>query len=114
MYRKFEDSFIGNVAVLKVNLKHATMSDAARFREFAGKVIDAGANKIVVDMKSCLIIDSTFIGALVSSLKKVTSIGGNLRLVIDSTPQSNIFMLTGISKVFKIYPDLDEAVKSFE
>ncbi len=114
MHRKFEDSFVGNVAILTVNLRHATLAEASRFRAFANKVIDAGANKIVVDMKSCQIIDSTFIGALVSSLKKVTSNGGNLRLVIDNTPQSNIFMLTGISKVFKIYPDLDEAINSFE
>ena len=112
--RKFENYVQGNVTVIQVNLPQATLAEAGRFRSFIMDFIERDIKKIVVDLRKCSIIDSTFLGALVSSLKKLTANSGNLRLVFDNSSQNNIFMLTGINKVFKIYPDLDTALQSFE
>lgn len=112
--RKFEDYIQDDVTVIQLNLSQATLAEAGRFRIFITDIIDRGASKIIVDLRKCSIIDSTFLGALVSSLKKMTASNGNLRLVFNNNSQNNIFMLTGINKVFKIYPDLETALQSFE
>lgn len=112
--RKFEDYVQDDVTVIQLNLTQATLSEAGRFRNFITDFIEKGASKIIVDLRKCSIIDSTFLGVLVSSLKKMTANNGNLRLVFNNNSQNNIFMLTGINKVFKIYPDLETALHSFE
>lgn len=112
--RKFEDYVKDDVTVIQLNINQATLSEAARFRNFVTDFIEKGVNKIIVDLRKCSIIDSTFLGALVYSLKKITANNGNLRLVFNNNSQNNIFMLTGINKVFKIYPDLDSAIQSFD
>ena len=112
--RKFEDYVKDNITIIKLNLSQATLTEAGRFRNFVSEFIDKGITQIIVDLTNCSIIDSTFLGALVFSLKKITANNGNLRLVFNNNSQNNIFMLTGINKVFKIYDDLETAMQSFE
>ncbi|MBU2494503.1 MAG: STAS domain-containing protein [Bacteroidetes bacterium] len=112
--RKFEDYIKDDVTVIQLNMNQATLTEAGRFRTFVIDFIEKGTSKIIVDLRKCSIIDSTFLGALVFSLKKITANNGNLRLVFNNNSQNNIFMLTGINKVFKIYPDLETAIQSFE
>ncbi|MFO7524483.1 MAG: STAS domain-containing protein, partial [Ignavibacteriaceae bacterium] len=71
----------GDILVITVNLFRATMKEADNFKHTLVSEIEQGWKKIVVDLSYCEFIDSTFLGALVVSLKKVTSMGGDLRLV---------------------------------
>ncbi|MGK9369354.1 STAS domain-containing protein [Melioribacter sp. Ez-97] len=105
---KFED-----VTVVYVYLKRATLAKAVKFKEFVMELIDQGSHKVIIDLTICEYIDSTFLGAMVSLLKKINSIQGDLRLVYNKEAPSLVFVITRMDKVFKIFDTLDEALDSF-
>ncbi len=103
----------GTVLVEKVNLTRATLKEAEEFKSHLVSDIKDGWQKIVVDLSECEFIDSTFLGALVVSLKKVTSMGGDVKLVGFQPAVNSMFELTRMYRVFESFHSLDEAVKSY-
>lgn len=103
-----------NVVVLTVKLKRATLVEAEEFKQTLVSDIQRGFQKIVVDLSSCEFIDSTFLGSLVVSLKKLTGLGGDLRLVGFQPAVHSMFELTRMYRVFESFKSVDEAVKSFK
>jgi len=88
--------------------------DAATATEFKQKMsdwIDAGNRKIVLNLAEVDFIDSSGLGAIVSSLKKI---GGDGDLVICAVRETvmSLFRLTRMNRVFDILPSEDEAVRS--
>jgi anti-anti-sigma factor len=110
---EFKSENHGEVTVVEVFLTRATLNKAVNFKDFINDLIDNGANKLVIDLGICEYIDSTFLGALVSTLKKVNKKGGDLRLVYNQEIPSLVFVLTRMDKVFKIFENLDKAIESF-
>jgi anti-anti-sigma factor len=55
--------------------------DAEEFKKILFKDIQTGWRKIIIDLTECKFIDSTFLGTIVIALKKITELGGKLRLV---------------------------------
>ncbi len=102
-----------DVVVITVNLKRATMVEAEEFKEVLVNEIQRGIKKIVVDLSACEFIDSTFLGGLVVSLKKLTALDGDLRLVGFQPAVHSMFELTRMYRVFESFKSADEAVKSF-
>ena len=104
----------GDVAVISVTLRRATLSDAEEFKDVLVGDIQNGIKKIVVDISECEFIDSTFLGALVVSLKKLTALGGDLRLVGFQPAVHSMFELTRMYRVFESFKSKEEAVQSFQ
>jgi anti-anti-sigma factor len=103
----------GNVIVEVVSITRATMKEAEEFKQILLKDIEAGWRKIVVDLTDCEFIDSTFLGALVVSLKRLTGLGGDLKLVGFQDAVNTMFQLTRMYRVFETFSIKEEAVKSF-
>ena len=103
-----------DVILLQVNLSRATLKEAEEFKTILMTDINDGKKKIVVDLSGCEFIDSTFLGTLVISLKKVTSIGGDIKLVGFKPAVRSMFELTRISKVFETFGSTNDAVRSFQ
>lgn len=61
----------------------------------------------------CTHLDSTFIGVLVITYKKLLANGGELKLVEPLEPAKGLFHLTGISKVFDTFEVDVDALLSF-
>lgn len=110
---EFKSEKYQDVSVVHVYLTRATLAKAVKFKEFVADIINEGTHKIIIDLTLCEYIDSTFLGALISLLKKVNSLGGDLRLVYNKEAPSLVFMITRMDKVFKIFSTLDEALASF-
>ncbi len=83
---------------------------APALREELSNLIDAEHTDLVVDLTGVSFMDSTGLGVLVGALKKVRTIGGDLRLVIDSEKILKVFRITALTQVFTIHPTLDEAL----
>lgn len=109
----FKSEQIGEVAVVSVFLNRATLAKAVQFKDFVSELIKTNTNKIIIDLSTCEYIDSTFLGAMVALLKKVTSLNGDLRLVYNKEMPSLMFVLTRMDKVFKVFPLLEDALESF-
>lgn len=109
----FTKEVIGEVSLFKVNISRATMNEAEEFKFILSEEIGEGRKNLVVDLSDCEYIDSTFLGSLVVTLKKVTTQGGDLRLIGFKPAVRSMFELTRMYRVFETFESKDEAVKSF-
>lgn len=103
----------GETIIVSVYLQRATLKDAMEFRDYIGEHIQNYYRKIIVDLSYCDYIDSTFLGALVASLKKISRMNGDLQLVYNNKASSMIFEMTNMNRVFKIHATINEALISF-
>jgi len=102
-----------NVLVEVVNLERATLKEAEQFKQVLIEDIKEGYKNLVVDLNSCEFIDSTFLGALVVSLKKATSLGGDLKLVGFKPAVNSMFELTRLHRVFEAFTTREDAIASY-
>jgi anti-anti-sigma factor len=113
MFQEYIKQEIGEIVVEKVNLSRATLKEAEDFKRTLVKDIESGKKRIVVDLADCEFIDSTFLGSLVVTLKKITAIGGDMKLVGLQPKVRSMFELTRMYRVFESYETVEEAVSSF-
>lgn len=107
----FEKEYRGNVIVVTVNLVGATLNDTNEFKEFMNELILLTDCSVVVDISYCSHLDSTFIGALVLSLKKMKQKERQLVLV-EPRDHTKIFLtMNSLNKVFRIYKNVNDAVE---
>ncbi len=102
-----------DVVVQSVQLTRATLKDAEEFKKLLTAEIESGTKKLIVDLSDCEFIDSTFLGALVVSLKKITALGGDLKLIGFQPAVHSMFELTRMYRVFEAHSDKESALKSF-
>ncbi|MEW6701429.1 MAG: STAS domain-containing protein [Bacteroidota bacterium] len=110
---KIIEEIIDDIVVEIVNLDRATLREA---EELKGKITDKindGFKKIIIDLSEVEFLDSTFLGVIVNSLKKVAKLGGDLKLVGFQPAVRSMFELTRLFRVFESYSELQSAIKSF-
>jgi anti-sigma B factor antagonist len=83
---------------------------APEFKQQLLEVIGEGAKDVIVDFSGTTFIDSTTLGVLVGGVKRLRSSDGQLSLVCSDRNITKIFEITGLDRVFSIYPTRDEAV----
>ena len=83
---------------------------APQLRERLDQEIDAGRHDLVVDLSGVSFMDSTGLGVLVGRLKQIRLNDGSMRLVCAHDRVLKVFVITGLDKVFAIYPTVGEAV----
>jgi anti-sigma B factor antagonist len=83
---------------------------APQLRERLIELVEGGKAHIVVDMEQVEFLDSTGLGVLVGGLKRVRAHDGSLALVCAQERILKIFRITGLEKVFGIYPSVEAAV----
>ena len=83
---------------------------APEFKQQLLEVIGEGAKTVLVDLTDTTFIDSTTLGVLVGGVKRLRPNGGQLALVCDDRNITKIFEITGLDKVFTIYPTREDAV----
>jgi anti-sigma B factor antagonist len=82
---------------------------APKLRERLVALIDSGSHDLIVDLEGVEFLDSTGLGVLVGALKRVREHQGSLRLVCTGERLLKIFRITGLAKVFAIYPSVGAA-----
>ena len=85
---------------------------APEFKQELLKVIgdDDEPKQVVVDLTATTFIDSTTLGVLVGGVRRLRPKGGQLSLVCDDRNITKIFEITGLDRVFTIYPTREEAL----
>jgi anti-sigma B factor antagonist len=83
---------------------------APEFKQQLLEVIGQGGKQVVVDFSDTTFIDSTTLGVLVGGVKRLRSNEGQLSLVCSDRNITKIFEITGLDRVFTIYPTRGEAV----
>ncbi len=83
---------------------------APEFKQQLLDVIGQDAKEVVVDFTNTTFIDSTTLGVLVGGVKRLRTNDGRLSLICSDRNITKIFEITGLDKVFEIYPTRDEAI----
>ena len=83
---------------------------APEFKQQLLDVIGEGGKDVVVDFSDTTFIDSTTLGVLVGGVKRLRAQDGRLSLVCSDRNIRKIFEITGLDRVFTIYPTRDEAL----
>jgi anti-sigma B factor antagonist len=83
---------------------------APEFKQQLLEVISEGGKDVVVDFSGTTFIDSTTLGVLVGGVKRLRAQDGRLSLVCSDRNITKIFEITGLDRVFTIYPTRDEAL----
>jgi anti-sigma B factor antagonist len=82
---------------------------APDLRERIIQLVDDGAVQLLVDLREVTFLDSTGLGVLVGSLRRVRARDGSLTLVSDTDRILKLFRVTGLDRVFVLRPSLPAA-----
>jgi anti-sigma B factor antagonist len=85
---------------------------APEFKQQLLEVIGQGGKQVIVDFSDTTFIDSTTLGVLVGGVKRLRTNEGQLSLVCSDRNITKIFEITGLDRVFTIYPTRNEAVSN--
>lgn len=87
---------------------------APEFKERISASIDAGVERIVVDLTEVTFIDSSSLGVLIGAHKRLAADAGDrsraLVIVCAERAILNTFKITGLDQVFEIVPTREAAV----
>ncbi len=108
---QLEDRREGRLLVAKVLDSRLDAKIAHEFKERMANLIEQGAKSVVLDLSNVDFIDSSGLGAIVSSLK-VLGRRGDFAISGTSETVNTMFRLTRMDKVFRIFNTEDEAIRA--
>jgi anti-sigma B factor antagonist len=87
-------------------------SNAKAFKAEIAPSIVQGA-KLIFDLGKLKFVDSSGLGALLSCLRQLNALGGDLKLCGMIKPVRALFELVRMHRVFEIFNTEDEAIRSY-
>ena len=86
------------------------VSSVDGLRDRLAELLDRDRTDLVIDLRAVRFMDSTGLGLLVGTLKKVRLAGGQLQLVIDSERLLKVFRITALLQVFTVHDTVEAAL----
>jgi anti-sigma B factor antagonist len=71
---------------------------------------DHGNHRLVVDLSNVDFLDSTGLGALIGAQRRAKEVDGDVRVVAREGQILRLLRITGLLKVFSVYPTLQDAL----
>jgi anti-sigma B factor antagonist len=93
-----------NSIQVNLNITEANLENADEFKAELISIFNSAHKNIILNLQQVEYIDSSFLGALVASLKHLISFKCDLILVGLRKDVADLFALIRLDKVFKIYP----------
>ena len=110
---KIETLEQGDVLIVRPQEKRIDASIARDFKSKLSGFVKDGKVNLIIDLKEVEFIDSSGLGALVSTLKAIGD-QGEIKLCRVKENVRSIFELTRLNKVFPIFHSEEEALDSFK
>jgi anti-sigma B factor antagonist len=105
-------SMLGTVAVVSVT-GEVDMSTGSRLREAIGDQLAAGHGRLVLDLTGVTFLDSTALGILVGTRKKIAESGGEMRVACADPRMLRLLTVTGLTRTIAVHPTVAEAVSDW-
>jgi anti-sigma B factor antagonist len=84
---------------------------AGKLKPVIDDLIEAGAPRVVYNLEALELIDSSGIGAFVSTFKRTRAAGGDTKLAcIDGQPRE-VFQVLGFHRYIDVYDSVDKAIQ---
>ncbi len=82
---------------------------APQLKQDIVQIAERGVKHLIINLSKVEYLDSTGLGVLIGGLKRLREGEGNLVLVGPGMRILRIFEITGLDKIFDIYPTEEEA-----
>jgi anti-sigma B factor antagonist len=102
-----------HATVATITEKRLDAKVAVAFKEEMAALINSGVTVIVLDMGGVGFVDSSGLGAIVTSLKLLGR-KGDLLVAGVKDDVMTMFTLTRMDRVFQMFPTTNDALKSLE
>jgi anti-sigma B factor antagonist len=86
------------------------LATQGQLRTTLNDLVVAGHVDLVLDLSGVDFVDSTGLGALIGTRRRVHAFHGSLALVIPNEAVMKVFTITGLEKVFDIHDTLAAAL----
>lgn len=104
-----EERPLAGTSVLVVH-GDADLHSAPELREQLRMAVDGGATNLVLDLSDVAFMDSTSLGVLLGSMRRLRELDGQMRLVVPRPEIRRIFELTLLDRVFPLDDSRDDAL----
>ncbi|MCS7205587.1 MAG: STAS domain-containing protein [Leptospiraceae bacterium] len=103
----------GDIVILDVN-GEIDLYNAPEIKDTINKLIEEKKYNVVINLDKVSYIDSSGIGALISSLSNLKKYQGGLKICNVSGSVRKVFELTKLTSFFEIYDTETEAISAFK
>jgi anti-sigma B factor antagonist len=103
---------VDDVTIVAVNVVELDAGNADDFRRALAPVLK-DTRKLVLDLDRVQFIDSRGCGAILSCLKSLSTVGGDLKLCRVTAPVNMVFDLIRMHNICQIVGTKEEAVRAF-
>jgi anti-sigma B factor antagonist len=88
------------------------LATCPQLRNVLAELVDRGVRHLVIDLEQVSFLDSSGIGVLMGTLRRVRELDGSLRLTAPSAQVRRVLELTGATMLLPISVPLDETTPS--
>ena len=102
----------GDIVVIAIT-GEIDLYNAPEIKDIINKLVEERIYNVIIDLEGVSYIDSSGIGALISSLSNLKKYQGGLKIINVFASVKKVFELTKLTSFFEIYNSEDEATESF-
>ncbi|MDY6967801.1 MAG: STAS domain-containing protein [Spirochaetota bacterium] len=102
----------GNIVILNI-IGEIDLYNAPEIKDIINKLIEEQNYYVIIDLAKVSYIDSSGIGALISSLSNLKKYQGGLKIINVFASVKKVFELTKLTSFFDIFDSEDEAIEDF-
>jgi anti-sigma B factor antagonist len=102
----------GDIVILDI-AGEIDLYNAPEIKDIINKLIEEKKFNVIINLDQVSYIDSSGIGALISSLSNLKKYQGGLKIINVFASVRKVFELTKLTSFFEIYDLEDEAVNAF-
>jgi anti-sigma B factor antagonist len=110
---EMEERTIGNVIILDMKGKLLIGEGGEILRPKINTLIENKQTNILLNLAEISYVDSAGLGEIIYSMRTLKHENGQLKLLRPSERIRTLLTITQLIKVFEIYEDEEEALKSF-
>ncbi|MDY6934054.1 MAG: STAS domain-containing protein [Spirochaetota bacterium] len=103
----------GDIVILNI-FGEIDLYNAPEIKDIINKLIQEQKYNVIIDLAKVSYIDSSGIGALISSLSNLKKYQGGLKIINVYASVRKVFELTKLTSFFEIYDSEEEAINSFK
>ena len=102
----------GEVVVLDIAVE-IDLYNAPEIKDIINKLIEEQRYNVIINLEKVSYIDSSGIGALISSLSNLKKYQGGLKIINVYASVRKVFELTKLTSFFDIFDSEEDALESF-
>jgi anti-sigma B factor antagonist len=113
MFIKSKTILDGKIAIIEIRGALIGDDGTDAFRKEVVDFIEQGNKCLIIDLQKVNYMNSSGVGALISTKTSYTKNDGEVKLVGLSKNILNLFVVTKLVEVFDIHEKIEEAIESF-